>query len=139
MEHAEVGNASEPTSEHTTEPAEGEWVEVATVSEMRRAKKKLVQVGRHKVALFWHRDRAYALQNTCIHKKRHLVKGTMLGDRVVCPGHQWAFQIDTGYERSQDACQPSFQTKVEGEAIYVQNRSRVLVEDTTWTPDSLNR
>lgn len=121
------------------EVAEGDWVRVASVAEVRRARKMLVEVGRHKVALFWHKDAPFALQNTCIHKKRHLVRGTMLGDRVICPGHQWAFEIETGYERTQDACQPTFPTKVEGDDVYVQNASRVLVEDTTWTPDSLNR
>lgn len=118
---------------------EGAWVEVTTVPEIRRARKMLVQVGRHKVALFWHRDDVFALQNTCMHKKRHLVKGTMLGDRVVCPGHQWAFEIETGYERSQDACQPTFPVRIEDDRVLVQNAKRVLVEDTTWTPDSLNR
>lgn len=115
------------------------WVDVASVGEVRRARKLLVRVGHHDVALFWHDDTVHALQNTCIHKKRHLVKGTMLGDRVICPGHQWAFQIDTGYEKTQDACQPTFPVRVEDDRVLVQNHSRVLVEDTTWTPDSLNR
>lgn len=118
---------------------EDAWVDVASLAEVRRARKMLVRVGRHNVALFWHDATVHALQNVCIHKKRHLVKGTMLGNRVICPGHQWAFQIDTGYEKTQDACQPTFPVRIEDDRVLVQNRSRVLVEDTTWTPDSLNR
>lgn len=118
---------------------EDAWVDVASLAEVRRARKMLVRVGRHNVALFWHDDTVHALQNACIHKKRHLVRGTMLGNRVICPGHQWAFQIDTGYEKTQDACQPTFPVRVEDDRVLVQNRSRVLVADTTWTPDSLNR
>ena len=121
------------------EVAEGAWVPVGTVAEVRRARKTLVRVGRHNVALFWHNDQAYAFQNTCVHKKRHLVKGTMLGDRVICPGHQWAFDIETGYEKTQDACQPTFPTRVVDDVVEVQNQSQVLVEDTSWTPESLNR
>lgn len=136
-EHVDVTAPTDTTA--TDEVPEDAWVEVATVADARRARKMQVKVGRHTVALFWHNDTAYALQNTCIHKKRHLVKGTMLGDRVICPGHQWAFQIDTGYEKTQDACQPTFPTRIEDDRILVQNRSRVLVEDTSWTPDSLNR
>lgn len=122
----------------TTVRADG-WVEVATVAEMRRYKKKLVRLGDTNVALFWHHDEPFALRNTCMHKKRHLVRGTLLGDRVICPGHQWAFELATGYERTQDACQPTFAAKVEGDAVLVHPQPRVLVEDTTWTPEQLNR
>jgi nitrite reductase (NADH) small subunit len=128
--------------EHVSAPeelAEDAWVEVTTVAEIRRSRKMLVQVGSHKVALFWHDGDVFALQNSCIHKQRHLVKGTMLGSRVICPGHQWAFEIDTGYEQSQDACQPTFPARIEDERVLVQNKKRVLVQDTTWTPSSLNR
>lgn len=90
------------------------------------------------VALFWVDGAPYALQNTCIHKKRHLVKGTILGNRIVCPGHQWAFDLDTGYEKSQDACQPTFRVRLEHDHVYLHPTSRVVVEDTSWEP-GLNR
>lgn len=108
------------------------WVPVATVKDLRRSKKKLVEVNGHKIAVFWDNETAYAFQNTCIHKKRHLARGTLLSGRVVCPGHQWAFDLDTGYERSQDACQPTYPARVEGDHIYVVLEKRVVIENTSW-------
>lgn len=108
------------------------WVPAATVKEMRRSKKKLVELEGHKIALFWDTDTPYAFQNTCIHKKRHLSRGTLLSGRVVCPGHQWAFDLETGYERSQDACQPTYPVRVEGDHIYVVLEKRVMIENTSW-------
>lgn len=114
------------------------WVPVATEAELRRRRKLLVKVEGTNVALFWVDGAPYALQNTCIHKKRHLVKGTILGNRIVCPGHQWAFDLDTGYEKSQDACQPTFRVRLEHDHVYLHPTSRVVVEDTSWEP-GLNR
>lgn len=114
------------------------WVAVATEQELKRRRKLLVKVDRQNVALFWVDGQPYALQNTCIHKKRHLVKGTILGSRIVCPGHQWAFDLETGYEKSQDACQPTFAVRLEHGFVYLHPTSRILVENTSWEP-GLNR
>lgn len=108
------------------------WLPVASVKELRRSRKKLVELEGHKIALFWANDNAYAFQNTCIHKKRHLSRGTLLAGRVVCPGHQWAFDLETGYESSQDACQPTYPARVDGAYVYVVLEQRVVVENTTW-------
>ena len=54
----------------------------------------------------------YALDNVCIHKQRELVKGVVLGDRIVCPGHQWAFQLATGFEAKMERYQPTYPVRV---------------------------
>lgn len=115
-----------------------DWVAVATEQELKRRRKLLVKVDGHTVALFWVDGQPYALQNTCIHKKRHLIKGTVLGSRIVCPGHQWAFELATGYEKSQDACQPTFAVRLDSGFVYLDPEPRIVVEDTSWEP-GLNR
>jgi nitrite reductase (NADH) small subunit len=55
------------------------------------------------------------MDNVCIHKQRELVKGVILGDRVVCPGHQWSFQLSTGFEAKMERWQPTYPVRVTDE------------------------
>jgi len=43
----------------------------------------------------------------------------ILNGRLVCPGHQWAYELGTGYCRERDRCQPVFPVRVEGDIVYV--------------------
>jgi nitrite reductase (NADH) small subunit len=96
------------------------WTEVASVDELqRRKKRKLVTVDDKEIALFWIDGEAYALQNSCIHRQRELVRGTLLKGRIVCPGHQWSFEPSTGWCAEKQRYQPTFPTKIEGGAVYV--------------------
>lgn len=95
------------------------WVAVATLDEIKRARKKVVAVEDTPVVLFWHDERVYALRNICIHRQRELFKGVILRDRIVCPGHQWAFNLETGYEENVCRYQPTYDVKVEDGTVYV--------------------
>jgi nitrite reductase/ring-hydroxylating ferredoxin subunit len=108
--------------------AVSEWVEVATMTELARRKKKLVSVGDAEIALFLVDGRVHALHDTCIHKQRSLHKGTIMRGRVICPGHQWAFDLETGWVEDQEQCQPTYAVRVEGEAVFVDATQRVLAE-----------
>ncbi|MEV0947401.1 Rieske 2Fe-2S domain-containing protein [Rhodococcus sp. NPDC049939] len=95
------------------------WTRVATLREVGRRRKLRVDVGETPVALFQANDRIYAFHDLCVHQDRSLAKGTLLNGRVICPGHQWAFDLDTGYEEDQDQCQPTYAVKVEDDYVYV--------------------
>lgn len=103
------------------------WLLVAEMGELKRRKRKQVQVAGTSVALFLIGDRVFALRDVCIHKQRLLSKGTVLHGKVICPGHQWAFDPETGQADDQDECQPSYAVRVEGEHIYLDPRERVRV------------
>jgi nitrite reductase/ring-hydroxylating ferredoxin subunit len=107
-----------------------EWVEVATIKELTRRKKMLVSVQGEDIALFLVGDDVYALHDTCIHKQRSLTKGTVMRGRVICPGHQWAFDIATGWVDDQEECQPTYEVRVDGETVYVNPTQRVLIQAT---------
>lgn len=111
-----------------TDATDAAWVEVATVKEMTRHKKKYVTVEGQPVALFFVNERAYALHDTCMHKERQLSKGTVLHGRVICPGHQWAFDLETGWVELEERCQPTYETKIDNDVIYVNPVRRVLIE-----------
>ena len=76
--------------------SEFEWVKVADIEELIRRRKKMVSVDGEDIALFLDGDNVYALNDVCIHKQRSLSKGTLLNGRVICPGHQWAYNLETG-------------------------------------------
>lgn len=119
----------------TVSDAGENWVEVASLKELERRKKKLVTVDEQDIALFLVGDSVYALRDICIHKERRLHKGTILKGRVVCPGHQWAFDLPTGWVDDQGRCQPTYSTKVEGDTVYVDPEPRVR----TAPPESSER
>jgi nitrite reductase (NADH) small subunit len=96
-----------------------DWVAVATTKDLARRRKLRVEVNGVAIALFQAAGQVYALADTCIHQDRSLSKGTLLHGNVICPGHQWAFDLDTGYEESQDRCQPTYSVRVEADTIYL--------------------
>ncbi|WP_314175375.1 FAD-dependent oxidoreductase [Streptomyces winkii] len=101
-----------------------DWVRVAELTELSRRKKKLVQVGEERIALFFAGGEVFALRDTCVHKERRLSDGTLLGGRVVCPGHQWAFDLSTGQADGRDECQPTYPVKTENGQVWVRPEPR---------------
>jgi nitrite reductase/ring-hydroxylating ferredoxin subunit len=95
------------------------WVEAGDLRSVERARKLVVTGDGRPIAVFAHAGRIYALDDTCIHKQRELSKGVILNNRVVCPGHQWAYELETGYCRERDRCQPTHAVKVEGDIVWV--------------------
>jgi nitrite reductase (NADH) small subunit len=96
-----------------------QWVGVATTKDLGRRRKLRVEIDGVGIALFEAGGRVYAFNDTCVHQERSLVKGTLLHGKVICPGHQWQFDLETGYEERQDRCQPTYDVRVEADTIYV--------------------
>ena len=109
--------------------SEFEWVKVADIEELIRRRKKMVSVDGEDIALFLDGDNVYALNDVCIHKQRSLSKGTLLNGRVICPGHQWAYNLETGWEAEMEECQPTYPVKVENGEVHVIPKRRVLVQE----------
>jgi len=101
-----------------------EWVEVASLADLQRRKRAVIDLADRQVAVFWHDGDVHALDNVCIHKQRELSKGVILNGRIVCPGHQWAYDLRTGYEQTMDRYQPCFPAKVEDGVVYVGSEER---------------
>ena len=108
-----------------------QWVAVATTKELGRRRKLRVEVGGVAIALFEAAGQVYAFADTCVHQDRSLVKGTLLHGKVICPGHQWQFDLDTGYEESQDRCQPTYDVRVEADTVYVSPIPRAIASVPT--------
>ncbi|TRW81738.1 Rieske 2Fe-2S domain-containing protein [Mycolicibacterium sp. 018/SC-01/001] len=90
-----------------------QWVAVATTKDLVRRRKLRVEVDGVGIALFHAAGKVYAFADLCVHQDRSLFKGTLLHGKVICPGHQWQFDLETGYEADQDRCQPTFAVRVD--------------------------
>jgi nitrite reductase/ring-hydroxylating ferredoxin subunit len=100
------------------------WVAVAPLAELRRRKRKQVEVAGRAIALFLVGDRVFALDDTCVHKGRSLSRGTVWKGKVVCPGHQWTFDPETGRADDQDGCQPVHDVLVVDGIVHVHPHPR---------------
>jgi nitrite reductase (NADH) small subunit len=88
------------------------WVTVGDAEAVTKAKKVVVDAEGTEVLVLSHNGEFFALANRCIHRDRELVKGVVLNGKLVCPGHQWAFALDTGWESVKEQCQPTFHVRV---------------------------
>ncbi len=88
------------------------WLDVGDVAEVTKRRKFVVTDGGETIVIVAHDGAVFALDNVCIHRQRELVKGVVLRDRLVCPGHQWAFELGTGWEAVKEECQPTYAVRV---------------------------
>jgi nitrite reductase (NADH) small subunit len=104
------------------------WLDVGGVAEVAKRRKFVVDHDGTQIVVIAHDGGFYALDNICIHKQRELVKGVILGDRIVCPGHQWAYQLGTGWEAKMERCQPTYAVRVNEDRVEVDVTSRTALE-----------
>lgn len=97
-----------------------EDVVACSVVELENAQRFIVNYGGEEIVLFWNKGEIKVLNNTCVHKKRKLSEGFILQDRIVCPGHQWAFNLDSGYCRERDRTQQIYKSRIENNQIIVE-------------------
>lgn len=102
-----------------TNTDEKKWTPSTTVEELSSSRMVVVELNGIEVLLLWNDGAPTALANVCIHKGRSLAQGFLLGDRLVCPGHQWAFNTTTGFCKERDRYQPVFPARIEGNKIEV--------------------
>jgi nitrite reductase (NADH) small subunit len=103
-----------------------QWHAVARVRDLEGRKRAAVTVEGTTVALFWIKGRVYALADTCIHEQRQLSKGAILFGKIVCPGHQWKFDPETGEADGQDGrCAPTYPVQVTADGTVLVSLERV--------------
>jgi nitrite reductase/ring-hydroxylating ferredoxin subunit len=102
----------------TTTPRD-EWVPVCLASALSRAGRLVVDVDGTPVLLMWNDGDPLAFHDTCIHKGRSLSEGVIFGDRLVCAGHQWSYDLRTGYCKVRDRYQPVYRVFIDGDDVRV--------------------
>jgi len=107
-----------------------DWVDFAGADELRGRRTLAVRHGELQLCLLWHaeHDHPVAFDDVCIHKQRSLAKGVVLNGRLVCPGHQWAYDLVTGYCRERDRHQPTYRVRVSDGRVLVDVSGPVPVD-----------
>jgi len=104
-------------------------LEFGSVEEVTKKRRVVVSEGDHQILVYTHEGRFYAMDNLCIHRQREMTKGVVLKGRLVCPGHQWAFDIDSGWESVKQQCQPVYDVEVVDGVVTVETDSRRQITD----------
>jgi nitrite reductase (NADH) small subunit len=102
------------------------WTDVAGVDELRRRRKIVVPHDGREVLVLMHDGAVHAFDNECIHRQRELAKGVVLNGRLVCPGHQWAFELGSGWEATKGECQPTYAVRIDADRVLLDLSSRAL-------------
>jgi len=80
----------------------------------------VVQVNGRPVAIFNKGGMYYATDDTCPHQGGSLGQGELEDDIVVCPYHEWKFNIKTGASHEIPGFNiETFQVEIKGEDIYI--------------------
>jgi 3-phenylpropionate/trans-cinnamate dioxygenase ferredoxin subunit len=74
----------------------GEFVKVASTSEIAPGQARLVNVKGRQIVLFNVEGAFFALDNACTHEEGPLAEGDVEGYEVTCPWHGARFDIRTG-------------------------------------------
>ena len=88
------------------------WVTAGDAAAITKARRVVIDVDGHQVLVLSHEGEFYAFANLCIHRDRELAKGVVLNGKLVCPGHQWAFALGTGWESVKECNQPVYPVRV---------------------------
>jgi nitrite reductase (NADH) small subunit len=72
-------------------------VRLAALTEIPKGEGRTFAIGPVEVAVFHGRDgRVFATQARCPHRKGPLADGLLGGTTLVCPLHEWAFDLTSG-------------------------------------------
>lgn len=57
---------------------------------------KVFSADEHEIAVFNVDGQFYAIDNLCIHQHGPLSQGRVVGRTVICPWHEWQYDLTTG-------------------------------------------
>lgn len=98
-----------------------EKIFVAHLDELAPRMGKEVIVKAQKIALFRLSDnQVKAIENSCPHKQGPLAEGTVSGEYVFCPLHDYKISLNSGQVQEPDeGCVKAYDTIVEDEQVYI--------------------
>ena len=76
--------------------SELQWINLGEVEELKKKPLQEIKIGMGKLALTYVNGEFGAVDGICIHANGSLGEGTLEGDIIVCPVHQWKYDRKTG-------------------------------------------
>lgn len=96
------------------------WHKVAKISDLESGEGKTVDIHGKAIALFNAGGTFYAIDNTCPHRGGSLGEGKLKDNCVVCPLHQWTFDLTTGINVRNSAVKLNcYAVRIEGEDVLI--------------------
>lgn len=79
-----------------------------------------VEVDGRSVLLCRESGEIYAVDEICPHKERSMAYGVVLSGKIICPHHQYEFELDTGRCRGK-RCPPvlTYEVEIVDDQVYV--------------------
>jgi nitrite reductase/ring-hydroxylating ferredoxin subunit len=98
----------------------GEFVPVLDEKDLAEGKMKLVKVAGLPVLLIRQNGKLYAIDNRCPHMACGFSGGTLDGEVIVCPCHDWRFNLESGeYEENPRYTLVKYEYKIEDGKIFI--------------------
>jgi nitrite reductase (NADH) small subunit/3-phenylpropionate/trans-cinnamate dioxygenase ferredoxin subunit len=72
------------------------WVSLCEIDELAEGRGKYVEIDGFRLGVFLSGGAIFVLDNECPHAGGSLAGGEIEGGCVVCPLHQWSFQLASG-------------------------------------------
>ena len=118
-----------------------DWHDLGEIEALRQKPLQEIVIGKTRLAVSWQDGKLAVISGACNHVGGPLGQGTLEGDYVVCPWHQWRFHRSTGkgepgYE--EDAV-PAFATKIENGHAFVDLNSGTARTRKKHAPHPLSR
>lgn len=96
------------------------WVPVLGVNELQEGSMKLVDVEGSPVLLVKTSGQIFAIDNRCPHMGCGFSGGTLDGYTIICPCHDWHFDLRTGeYEEAKEMKLIKYEWKIESGKIWI--------------------
>jgi len=98
-----------------------EWKEIAKLNDIPVRGARVIKTANGCIGIFrTHKNRVFAIDDACPHKKASLSEGLVHGDAVTCPMHNWVIDLNSGKALGADeGSVKTYKIKVENEIIYL--------------------
>ena len=117
------------------------WHDLGELELLRQKPLQEIVIGKTRLAVSWRDGEIAVISGACNHVGGPLGQGTLEGDYVVCPWHQWRFHRSTGKGEpgSEEDAVPAFKTKIENGRVFVDLNSGSARTRKKHTPHRLAR
>lgn len=96
------------------------YVKVMSEEDLPIGKSAIISAGESEIALFNYKGKYYAVANKCPHKGSPLGEGRIEEGIVICPNHEWRFNLENGANmQNPELFIPTYPVKVKNENIYI--------------------
>ena len=96
------------------------FVKVMNKEDLPVGKSAIVMAGSEEIALFNYKGEYYAIANKCPHKGGPLGEGRVQEGIVICPNHEWRFDLKNGDNmQNPELCIKSYPVRVRNEKLYI--------------------